>query len=208
MAEVYTKAQIDEIAAIIGDRIKANRGFPGSPHAMEPGLAAGEYITAALNGLAPGTGPTAAGRLEFMPFRPGKTITVDNMVIDVTTAVAASQARIGIYSSLASGLPGALLTGQGTLLDCASTGSKASAIAGGLLLQAGTLYWLAVHGSSTQTFRALPIGALMPLPIAQTSTAHNTQRRATATFANGLPAAAPATTLTSAVCPMVKLRVA
>jgi hypothetical protein len=181
----------------------------GSPHAMEPGLSAGEYITAAITALPPSTTATAANRLELFPFRAGRNVTVDLLALEVTTGVASAQARVGIYSADATtGLPGALLTGQGTLLDCASAGVKTSAISPALVLEAGKLYWLAVHGSSTQTYRTLQVGALTPLPQVQAAASHSTQRRATLTFASGLPTTAPATTLTSAACPMLKLRVA
>lgn len=193
------------VAAINAVDTKASRPVPG-PHAREPGLTTGSYICATLIAGALGTVAGAANRLDFMPFIPARDIVLDELAIEVTTLIAGSQARVGIYSSTAAGLPDALLTGQGTLLDCASTGPKPSAIAP-ITLSAGVVYWLAVHTSSTQTLRSLAAGALLSLGNAATGTAIYTLRRATSTFANGLPAVAPATTLTSAAAPWLRLRI-
>ncbi len=152
--------------------------------------------------------PGAAGQLNLMPFIPSRTITVNLLSIEVTTLIAGAQARVGIYGSTGANLPDALLTGQGTLLDCATTGAKQSAIVGGITLEAGTTYWLAVHTSSTATLRALTVGALMPIGMPETGTGQNVARRATATFANGLPANAPSTTPVSANMPRLAMRLA
>lgn len=197
------------VSAIKAD-VNALAARPAGPHAMEPGLAAGAYFSAAVVGLAPSTQATAANRIELFPIRPARNVSVDQLSIEVAgTLVAGSQARVGIYSAHPdTGLPDQLLSGPGDLLDCSTAGFKTSAISPALALQAGTLYWLAVHGSSTQTFRSLAVGALLPLPQTQTGNTHNTQRRATATFASGLPTTAPAATPVSAAVPFLKLRVA
>jgi hypothetical protein len=177
-------------------------------HFIAPGLAAGTFITNAVNGLALGTTAGVAGRLEMSPFIPSRTITIDRLSIEVTTAVASAQARVGIYGTTAGGLPGDLLTGQGTLLDCSATGAKGSDIAGGLTLQAGTVYWLAAHSSSTATLRALAVGGLLPLGNPETGTTHNSGRRASVTFASGLPTTAPSAALLSGSMPRIAMRLA
>jgi hypothetical protein len=210
MAEFYTKEQIDEIAAIIGDRIKAAvaDAGPAFAHYIEPGLASGTFITSALNALALGTVAGAANRLDFIPFIPSRDVAINLLSLEVTTLIAGAQARVGIYSSTPAHLPGDLLTGAGTLLDCGSTGAKQSAITGGLTLTAGTHYWLAVHTSSTANFRALAVGALLPLGLPETGANSNVARRATATFASGLPTTAPAASLVSASMPRLAMRLA
>jgi hypothetical protein len=192
-----------------GDAGPQGPAGPATAHLIAPGLAAGTFITNALNATAQGTISQAANRIEFIPFWPSRDITVDLLSIEVTgTLVAGSQARIGIYGSTAGNLPGDLLTGAGSLLDCATAGAKQSPITGGITLTAGTKYWLAVHASSTQTLRGLAVAALLPLGLPETGTTINTARRATVTFASGLPTTAPATTLISAIAPRVALRLA
>jgi hypothetical protein len=175
-------------------------------HAPGPGLLAGAYISAATNSIALATAPSAAGRLDFYPFIPFTARTIDQLSIEVTTLIAASQARVGIYSSTAGNLPNALLTGAGSLLDCATAGSKVSPVSPSLALTVGTVYWLAVHTSATQTLRGIPLSALMSLGYPVTGATAFSCRRATATFALGLPVTAPTTTLTSAIVPVIKLR--
>jgi hypothetical protein len=177
-------------------------------HYIAPALLPGTFITNALNATALGTIAQQANRLEFTPFIPSRDIGIDLLSVEVSTAVAGSQARAGVYGSTAGNLPGALLSGAGTLLDCATVGAKQSAIAGGITLLAGGLYWLACHASSTQSLRALAPGALLPLGLPETGNTIFGSRRATVTFASGLPANAPATTLTAASVPRVAMRLA
>lgn len=200
-------AVIQAIAADIKALIAGGGGGGiAGPHALEPGAATGGYVSAALNATALSTIAAAANRIDFYPYRPSRDIAIDELALEVTTLVAASQARVGIYSSTVAGLPDALLTGQGSLLDCASTGAKASAV-GPITLTAGTLYYIAVHSSAAQTYRGLAVAALLPLGHTATGTAVYTLRRGTAWFATGLPAVAPATTLTSAIAPWVRMRI-
>jgi hypothetical protein len=170
-------------------------------------VAVGGYTSAIVNALALSNVAGAAGRLDFVPFIPARNASIDELAVEVTTLIAGSQARVGIYSATAAGLPDALLTGQGSLLDCATTGVKASAITAQALV-AGTLYFLAVHTSSTQTLRAIAVGGLLPLSSPANGIAINVLRRATATFASGLPTTAPSTTLTSAAAPWLRMRLA
>jgi hypothetical protein len=146
--------------------------------------------------------------LDFYPFIPFVTRTVNELSIEVTTLIAASQARVGIYSSNAGGLPNALLTGAGALLDCATIGQKVSPVAPSATLTAGTVYWLAVHTSATQTLRGIAVASMMALGAPATGTTNFSCRRATVLFTSGLPVAAPATVLTSAIMPVIKLRLA
>jgi hypothetical protein len=180
-------------------------GSTSGVHARGPRPGVGGYVSASLVAGTLGTVAGAANRLDFYPFIPDGNITIDELAIEVTTLIAASQARVGIYSANGGSLPNALLTGQGTLLDCATTGAKASAITA-LVLTSGTTYWLAIHTSSTQTLRSIAAGALLPLGHAATGTAIYSCRRATATFASGLPTTAPAATLTSAAVPWIRMR--
>lgn len=165
------------------------------------------YAHLAVNGLALTTIAAAANRLDFMPFIPARTITVNQLELEVSTAAGGgSSGRLGIYASDATtGLPTTLIQQGAATIDASATGNKTTTITATQLV-AGTLYWIAVASSSTQTYRGLAVGALLPLEGNATANAMYTLRRATFTFAS-LPATAPATTLTSATAPHVRLRV-
>jgi hypothetical protein len=165
----------------------------------------GSYVIPTVVSLALATIGGAAGRIDFYPFVPAKTFTIDRLALEVTTLIAASQLKIGIYSDLA-GIPDALLLGTGNL-DGGSNGVKFEAAA--FTFVAGTPYWLAVHYSSTTTVRGIAVGGLIQLAYpAAGGTALSTVRRATVTYASGLPNPAPAATLNGATAPVVMLRVA
>jgi hypothetical protein len=175
-------------------------------HAGAPGLIGGSYCSAQVNATALTTVAAAAGRLDFIPFIPMKSITVNELALEVTTLLAGSLAKIGIYASDGNGNPSALIVGTGNL-DCATLGAKTAVIANTVLIL-NTVYWLAVHSSATQTYRALAVAALLPLGHPATLNTTHTLRRATAAFAGGLPVNAPATVLTASVAPWVRLKIA
>ncbi len=178
-------------------------GTASGPHSLVT-VPSASYHAALLNASALSTVAGAANRLDFIPFIPSKNLTLNEIAIEVTTLLAASQAHVGIYSDL-NGSPNARLAGTTTPLDCATTGFKTFALSN-LTMTAGQTYWLAVLTSSTQTLRAIPVAALLPIAAPASGTAISTVRRATSTFASGLPATAPATTPTSAVAPYARLR--
>lgn len=194
-------------AAINAVDAKTGNGGAGAlgVHAKEPGLVSGSYLSQQINASAFSTIAAAANRLDLFPFIPSREIVIDELAVEVTTLIAASQAKIGIYASDANGNPAALIAGSGNL-DCSTTGAKTAAV-GPLTLNAGTIYWLAIHSSSTQTYRGIPVAALQPLGHNATLNTSYTIRRATPAFAGGLPANAPATTLTSAIAPWMRMRI-
>ncbi len=169
-------------------------------------VSSGSVFDQSVNGTAKSTIAGAANRLDFIPILPMRDVTLDQIALEVSTLLVGSQARVGIYSST-NGLPSTLLEGGTTVLDCATVGVKPQAVT--ITLTAGTAYYLAVHTSSTTTFRGIAVSALMGMgrPAAGGTTEY-TVRRATVAFANGLPANAPATTLTSAIAPTVLMRAA
>ena len=195
------KAPLSEIAALSATAASA------SVHALEPGLVTGRYISAGINAVALSTIAAAAGRLDFYPFIPAKNITINELAVEVTTLLAGGQGRIGIYSSDANGNPANKIIEGAAVFTTDAVGSKILAIAN-TTLTAGTIYWLAVHSSGTQTYRGIPVAGMMSLGHDITLNAVHTLRRAASTFANGLPAAAPATTLTPAIAPWVRLKIA
>lgn len=174
-------------------------------HATMPGLVTGAYVAGIVNASALTTIAALANRIDFMPFVPARSITVNELALEVTTLIALAAARIGIYAD-ASGVPGALIIGSTANLDCTVLGVKTSTIAS-TTLTAGTVYWLAVHSSLAPTYRGIAAAALMPLAHNATANAVYTLQRGTATFGT-LPATAPSTTLTASVAPWVRLKIA
>lgn len=176
---------------------------PASSHAFVS-LAAGAYVSPLLVAGAITTIAGAALRCDFIPFIPGRTITVDRIGVEVTTLLAASTALVGIYSDSA-GSPGARLSGGASALDCSSIGLKEETVA--ITLQAGVVYWLAIATSGTQTLRGAGVANMLPLSVNATNGNPFNIRRATLA-SMALPSNAPATTLTSATVPLHRLRVA
>ena len=173
-----------------------------SAHYLLP-LPSGSYFDQAINAVAKSTIAAAANRIDLIPFVPGVAVTLQTIGIEVSTAVASAQARVGVYADVG-GLPDALLA-DSDLLDCSATGVKLGSVA--LTLAAGVRYWLAVHSSSTQTYRGVPVAALLSLGVpAAGGTTSYTLWRSTSTFASGLPSSGPSGTLTSAIAPVVIMR--
>jgi hypothetical protein len=165
----------------------------------------GAFVLPAVNGTALSVAAAVANRFEAVPFIAAHDLTINELALEVTTLIAASQFRLGIYSDNGSAAPGTLLVGTG-LLDSGSTGYKAEAIAS-RTLTAGELYWLVVLSSSTQAYRAVALaGAYAFSAPAAAATTMLTLQRGTSTFASGLPASAPACTPTNALIPAIRLR--
>ena len=194
-----TETQIVALVQAVGADVKALRT---GPHAILPVGAAG-YVSFSHNASALVTVAGGLNRLDFMPFIPASNMTVNELAIEVTTVLAVSQVHVGIYAD-AAGAPAAKLVGTTTPLDSTVLGVKVVAVSQALV--AGTRYWIAVLTSATQTLRAIPVAALIPLSAPASGTAIPNLRRATAVFATGLPATAPATTPTSAIAPWVRMR--
>ena len=128
-----------------------------------------------------------ANRVIWMPFVPMRDYTVTGLAVTVTTALASSLARVAIFASDSDGKPtgSSLLTSSD--LDCSSTGKKEDTTVS-FAITGGTLYYLAVHGSSTQTLRGINRTYLPHLFVNPTATVGidgwyiNNQ-----TFASGMP---------------------
>lgn len=178
-----------------------------SVHAKEPGLTSGRYISQAITASALSTIAAAANRLDYFPFIPAKNLTINELAIEVSTLLAGGQGRLGIYNSNANGNPSTKLVEGAAVFTTDATGVKTLAISN-TVLKAGTVYWLAVLSSGTFTLRGVPVAALQSLGHTATANAVYTILRATSTFANGLPANAPALTLTSAIAPWFRLKLA
>lgn len=142
----------------------------------------------------------AANRLDLMAFVPMRSFSVSEFQIDVVTAVAATNARILMYSDN-SGVPNTKLI-ESTNLDCSTTGLKTYTAS--YTFTAGTTYWVGVHTSSTQTLRAIPLANLINLGTPNaTGATHYSLYRSTPAFGSA-PATYSGGTLTSAIGPEVR----
>lgn len=160
--------------------------------------------TLVTNGLGAAATTVIAGvvnQLNFMPFIPTQTITVAQLQAEVTTLLAASNMKLGVYASAVNGTPAALIVGSADI-SCATIGVKAFAITGNQVLVAGTLYWLAVHFSSTQSLKALPLASMVSI------SADFNIMRMTQTYASGLPASGSTAVATNSIAPRVLMQLA
>jgi len=125
--------------------------------------------------------PTAAAlgvanRLIAIPYIPNISYTSADLYINILTLLAASNARILIYSDLNFSPDQKLY--ESANLDCSTIGIKTATTSFSFV--AGTVYWLCVHSSSTQTFTGLnPIGLMC---IGSSGTAFYTNAIITPTF--------------------------
>ena len=109
------------------------------------------------------TSAPAANTLRALPFTaPARGGTLDRIGIYVTTLAAATNARVGIYTSTSDAnlYPATLVVDSGAL-STATTGLKAATI--NVALTPGALYWLAHVGDGAPTLRSPAVGNLFPI---------------------------------------------
>ena len=134
----------------------------------------------------------AANTIYYTPICFGKTVTVSEIGIIVSTAQAGADARLGIYTSTAAGVPDALLLDAGAI-TCAATGIK-SVAALSQALTGGVQYHLAVLNELVSVgYRAVANGEMLsPIGLTVNSTdfynicCYDEAR----TFGDGFPATA------------------
>jgi hypothetical protein len=104
----------------------------------------GWYYDGSLASYATGTSSLAANTVMYLPFLVGAAITVDRILIEVTTA-GASNVVLGIFNDTGACAPGTVLLDAG-VVDPSTTGNKEATVS--QALAAGTLYWLAAHNGA------------------------------------------------------------
>lgn len=119
----------------------------------------GQVTSFLLNGGSLTNLTGTGNRLYVAPYIPASTITCSSLYINILTAVAASLAKIVIYSDN-NGVPGTKIY-ESTSLNCASTGPKI--VATTQTFTAGITYWIGVHSSSNQSYSAAPLSSLIAL---------------------------------------------
>lgn len=116
------------------------------------------YPAGQANATALTTGAPTANNLRAMPFMVWRTLKLDRIAINVTTA-SSGNARFGIYADSGAVLPEALLVDAGQV-DTGATGVKELTI--DQTLSPG-LYWLALVGSAAPTIRCLSLAGCMAI---------------------------------------------
>lgn len=139
----------------------------GGPATFPMRPAAGVYVANGINGSALGTVAQAANRVTISPFIPSFDMTIDQVAISVSTALAASNAKVVIYNSNADNQPSTVLT-ESADISCAVAGTITSTLA--VAFVAGRLYWIGVRSSGTQTLRSLTAAALPVLSYTNAAT--------------------------------------
>lgn len=147
------------------------------------GVVSGQYYDNSFQGSASGTLAAAANRIDLAPYYTSVSLPIDRIGVAVSTAVAASLAKVVIYSSDASGWPDILLY-ESADLDCSTTGMKEATLS--FTFNSGTQYWVGVHTNSTQTLRTVAVASAVNLGLTSSSAAnYATILRRTLTKRNG-----------------------
>lgn len=110
----------------------------------------GWYYDGSVASYATATSSLAANTVIYQPFLTGAALTVDRIMVEVTTA-GASNVVLGIFNDTGACAPGTVLLDAG-VVDPSTTGVKEATVS--QALAAGTLYWLAAHnGAAGVTLR-------------------------------------------------------
>jgi hypothetical protein len=172
--------------------------------------AATAWITNAWNNTAFTVQAQAAGRAVLSPFLSSHDVTIDQVGVSVSTAVAGALFKVVIYAADADGRPTTVLAESGTL-DAASAVTRTIALGSSVTLTRGTLYWIGIRSSSTAALRCLNVGASPQLTASTAATPVGTITiiRTGEVFADPASAWTFANSqLSNALAPLVLMRVA
>lgn len=109
----------------------------GTNYYQLPGVTTLSTTTATLTG----------GTLVYCPIKVEKTITVDQIALEVTSLVSGNQARVGIYNADGTWQPTTLVV-DGGLIDTGTNGVKTASISATLT---SGFYLLAFHSNNSST---------------------------------------------------------
>lgn len=219
----YTQAEIEEFARdALGAALVAGSGITITPSDGSDTItmaasgggnqytdAAGEYHLNVTNAANLSTAATVANTLTLYPLIPlANAMTISALALYVTTGVAATGARLGIYADNG-GKPdgGALLCDTGALDTATSSTAREGAVS--LTLAKATRYWLAVLSDGAPTLRGIALGSTMPLPVSTDLSSTSVRNRRTASVTYGaLPSTCPTTTKSTAAHVAIGLKIA
>lgn len=162
----------------IDNRLSTISNF-ASPNAG--GVVTGQYYDNSFQGAANATLAGAANRIDLAPYYTSVDLTIDQIGVAVSTAVASAQGKVVVYSADANGWADELLLETG-VLDFGTTGYKSENV--NLTFNRGTIYWLGVRHSSTATLRSINVSSAVNLGLTSAiASNYATILRRTLTFA-------------------------
>lgn len=135
-----------------------NLGALSSPF-LKPG-SGGYVMNTRATASSPSTAALNADRMTIAPWVPGANFTASAISINVTAAVASSNAKIVCFASGTDGKPSDLLWESGNL-DTSTTGEKIYSAS--QTFSRNTQYWLGVRNSGAITISVWPLTAIAPI---------------------------------------------
>ena len=166
----------------------------------------GEYVLSTMyGGTTTSTTAGAAGRMDLFPFVPGSDLNLDQLAVNVTTAVAAALGKIVVYTADAAGWPDVRLF-ESADLDFSTVGLRSASAS--LSLWQGVPVWLGVRYSSTATISAWGHASTPDINGGSPVTAARKTVRRTVNFGTAAPASwgFQASEITSGAAPAIWLR--
>ena len=157
--------------------------FYASPNAG--GFVVGQFYDNSFAANPSSTLIGAVDRIELAPHYSGSASSIDQIGVVVSTAVAASNVKIVIYSSDAAGWPSTLLYESANI---ASTTAVYVFAALTFTFAAGTRYWVGVRFSAACTIRTIPVTSALNLGLlSSNATSYASVLRRTLAFATAAP---------------------
>lgn len=146
---IWHNATSGQIKAQLGGQVVALSGQSDFPWLLPP---VGEFLlTTSGCGASTSTTPGAAGRIELYPYLARGEFAIDQIGVNVTTAVASALGKIIVYAADQFGRPDTLLFETATL-DFSTVGAKTTSLS--MTFLQGSSYWFGIRHSSTATLSA------------------------------------------------------
>jgi hypothetical protein len=118
------------------------------------------WVTAAVNQIAPTATAQSANSLRAFPWEVKRSSTISTIRSEVSTLLAATTYRIGLYSDN-NVYPGTLLSGTDVALyDASTTGVKSGTLPANITISAGSLIWVAINTTGAFSARCIPTSAI------------------------------------------------
>lgn len=154
------------------------------------GVVVGQYYDNSFQGTASATLAGSADRIDLAPYYTSVPITIDQIGVAVSTAVAGALGKIVIYDAGADGWPDALLFEGATGMDFSSTGYKFHDLTSTpFAFDKGRIYWVGIRHSSTATLRTINVSSAVNLGLTSNAASnYATVLRRTLAYATAAPA--------------------
>jgi hypothetical protein len=173
------------------------------------GYVVGQYYDNSFHAAASGVIAGAANRAEMSPFFVSESVTIDQIGVSVSTAVAGSLLKCFIYGSNSQGWPDQLLYEGSDDLSGAAVAYVGHTL--DFSFNTGIQYWLGVRYSANTSVRGVGLSSLGNLGLSTASgTTYDTKVLRNITFANALPQswAFQDSDLNTGICPSIRFRAA